>query len=87
MGVMSPRAGERWWAGVVVRVRSRVEVVVVEGEKSRRVNIVDEVSCEDVPAAEADAVCTASWSWRGDRESEYVSSSVLEALRAASGPN
>ena len=44
---MSPRAGARWWVGVVVRVRRKMEGEGEEGgweERSRRVNILIDVA-------------------------------------------
>jgi len=60
LGVMSPRAGERWWEGVVVRMRRKVEGRAEGGEKSRRVSIVDDLSWVCGPAAEAVAGGAAS---------------------------
>lgn len=48
--MMSPRAGERWWAAEVVRVRRRVEGVE-ELVKRRRVSMLYELACESVRVA------------------------------------
>lgn len=52
LGVMSPRAGERWWEVEVVRVRKRVEGVE-EVVRRRRVSMMYELACEIVTVAVA----------------------------------